>query len=281
MLFTTYREMSFVDSIIDMINQCPDYIGKGILQLIILTLGGILVAWITTMVFGRKSEINAVEGVLLRRKMDIYEELSGKLESLKAAVIIPSDIHDAAVKMLQDEGMKFNPVNSNQILTIFESAKQLTDAFLEIDRYISTKRLYYDGGVMIQALRFQNYFAIFRRLVVLYEQEFIKAGIPLDKKEVANAERLLTIALGIVLQNELIEQMDKMTATMKKSFENLNFNHRKQIEYDYEFFNSPDGPIMSVLKDTVIMKQRESITAIVTKAVALGMAGAVMSGKKR
>ena len=81
--------MSFVNAIIDAINQCPEYIGKGIMQLLILTLGGVIVAWITTLVFGRKSEINAVEGTLLKRKMDIYEELCGKLESMKAAVAIP------------------------------------------------------------------------------------------------------------------------------------------------------------------------------------------------
>ena len=81
--------MSFVDAITDAINQCPEYIGKGIMQLLILTLGGVIVAWITILVFGRKSEINAVEGTLLKRKMDIYEELCGKLETLKSAVAIP------------------------------------------------------------------------------------------------------------------------------------------------------------------------------------------------
>ena len=52
--------MSFVNELIDAINQCPEYIGKGIMQLLILTLGGVIVAWVTTMVFGRKSEINVV-----------------------------------------------------------------------------------------------------------------------------------------------------------------------------------------------------------------------------
>ena len=47
--------MSFANVIIDVINQCPEYIGKGIMQLLILTLGGVIVAWITTLVFGRKS----------------------------------------------------------------------------------------------------------------------------------------------------------------------------------------------------------------------------------
>lgn len=264
--------MSFVNAIIDAINQCPEYIGKGIMQLLILTLGGVIVAWITTMVFGRKSEINAVEGTLLKRKMDIYEELCGKLESLKAAVAAPDNISEAAIKLLQEEGLQFNPINSKQVLSIFDSPKQLTDAFLEIDNYIASKKLYYDNDVMIQTLRFQNYFAVFRRLLVLFEQAIINEGLSLDEKEVVVAERILTVVIGIALQDELIDQMDKVNETMKKSFMNLNFNHREQIKYSYDFFNSPEGPIMSELMDTKILLQREKISRIVMKSITIAIA---------
>lgn len=273
--------MSYLNDVIDAINQCPEYIGKGIVQLIILTLGGVFVAWITTLVFGRKSEINAVEGALLKRKMDIYEELCGKLEALKAAVVIPSDVHEEALKMLQEEKITFNPINSNQLLSIFDSPKKLTDAFLEIDKFMASKRLYYDNDVMIQTMRFQNYFAVYRRLLVMFEEQFVDASIPLDKKEVAKAERVLITELGVVLQEEFAEQVDKVIAAMRQSFMTLNFNHRNQIEYTYEFFNSPDGPIMGELMTTKIMAQREVITTLVTKAVAMGMTESILSDKKK
>ena len=273
--------MNFVNTIIEAINQCPEYIGKGIVQLLILTLGGVFVAWITTRLFGRKSEINAVEGALLKRKMDIYEELNGKLEALKAVVAIPEDVHEAAKKMLREEGIVYNPINSDQVLSIFDSPQKLTETFLELDKYIASKKLYYDNDVMIQTLRFQNYFAVFRRLLVMFEQEFVNARISLEEKEVVAAERLLTVELGMVLQDELVEQIDKVIATMRKSFLNLNFNHREQIEYNYDFFNSPDGPIMGELMDTKILKERENITTVVTKAVALGMAGRIVARKKK
>ena len=173
--------MNIANNIVDFINQCPEYIGKGIMQLLVITLGGFVVAWITTKIFGRRSEINAVEGALLKRKFDIYEELNGKLESIKAAVIIPTDVHKAAVKLLTEEGVKFNPVNSNQLLDIFTSPQKLTDCYLDIDKYIASKKLYYDNDVMIQTLRFQNYFATYRRLLVLYEEQFVNAHILLDK----------------------------------------------------------------------------------------------------
>lgn len=272
--------MNVINTIIDLINQCPEYIGKGIIQLLVLTFGGVSVAWITTLVFGRKSEINAVEGALLKRKLDIYEELSGKLEALKAVVMIPENVHEAAMKMLKEENVAFNPINSNQLLSIFDSPNELTETFLALDKYIAAKKLYYDNDVMIQTMRFQNYFAVFRRLLVMFEQEFVDAGISLEEKEVVTAERILTAELGILLQDELVEQMDKLTATMKQSFMNLNFNHRGQIEYNYDFFNSQEGPVMGELMNTKILMEREKIMSIVTKAVAMGMTGHIITMKK-
>ena len=269
--------MSVLNTIIELINQCPEYIGKGIVQLLILTIGGILVAWVTTAVFGRRNEINAVEGTLLKRKLEIYEELCAKLEALKAMVMIPQELHETATKALTEFNAVFNPINSNQLLSLFDSPKHLTDEFLLIDKYISTKRLYYDNEVLIQTLRFQNYFACLRRLLVMFEEQFISANISLEKQEVASAERLLTVELGIMLQDELVEQMDKVISAMKQSFNDLNFARRDMTEYSYDFFNNPDGPVMSGLVDTRLFSEREKISNVVANATAIGMAGCIIS----
>lgn len=267
--------------IIEMLNLLPDYIGKGIIQLLVITLCGVIVAWITTYIFGRKSEINAVEGVLLKRKLEIYEELGGKLEALKALVLIPADIHEVAMNELKKMGITFNPINSDQLFCIFDSPKNLTEEFFSIDRYIATKRLYFDNDVFIQTLRFQNYFACLRNLLVEFERPFIDKHMSLDKKEVASAERALTVELGMILQNELMDEMDKVVNTMKNSFKNLSFDHRDEIEYTYDFFNSPDGPILSDLCRTKLFKEGEEIMKVVTNATALGMAANIVSDKQQ
>ena len=265
----------------EMLNLMPDYIGKGIIQLLIISLCGVIVAWITIYVFGRRSEINAVEGTLLKRKLDIYEELSGKLEALKSMVLIPADIHEAAMQELREIGVAFNPINSDQLFCIFDSPKTLTEEFLSIDKYIATKRMYFDNDVLIQTLRFQNYFACLRRLLVVFEEPFVDQHLSLDGKEVASVERLLTMELGMMLQNELTDQMDKVVNTMKNSFKNLTFDHRDEIEYNYDFFNSLDGPIMSELCHTILFEKREEIMSVVTNAAALGMAAYKESDKQQ
>lgn len=74
----------------------------------------------------------------------------------EAMVIIPSDVHEAAVRMLGESGIRFNPINSDQLLSIFDAPKKLTEEFLNIDKYIAAKRLYYDNDVYIQTIRHKN-----------------------------------------------------------------------------------------------------------------------------
>lgn len=269
--------MEIVITINDSLSLLPDYIGKGIMQLLVITLGGLVVAWISTLLFGRKSEINAVEGALLKRKLDIYEELSGKLEAMKAMVVIPSDLNATALRELNREGMVFNPLNSTQLLAIFDSPQKLTEEFLDIDKYISSKRLYFGNDVLIQTLRFQNYFACFRRFLVMFEEQFIDEGVSLDRAEVKAAERLMTVEIGMVLQDELVDQMDKVIVTMKQSFKELSFHHRDGMDYTYDFFNAPDGPIMSELAKTKLLLKKEEIGKLITNATVKGMAACMVS----
>lgn len=273
--------MTWLKNIVEAINQCPEYIGKGILQLLILTLGGIIVAWATTAVFGRRSEINVVKGKLLKRKLEVYEELCGKLESLKAMVTIPSDLYESAVKTLMQENVMFDPINQNQILSVFDTPANFYQKFLETDNYISLKRLYFDNEVMLQTLRFQNYFAALRRLQVVYEEQFVDAGIPIDRKDVSAVERMLMVEIGVMLQDDFVAQVDKTIAVMKQSFKNLNFDHRDEIDYPKAGLTSPDGPVMSELLKTRLFSERELIMKIVTQAVAVGIVDAISDNIKK
>ena len=85
----------------------------------------------------------------------------------------------------------------------------------------------------------------------------------------------------MILQNELMDEMDKVVNTMKNSFKNLSFDHRDEIEYTYDFFNSPDGPILSDLCRTKLFKEGEEIMKVVTNATALGMAANIVSDKQQ
>lgn len=265
--------MNTLYQLIEALRTLPDYFGKGVLTLLVTTVGGIIVAWFTTKYFSRRSEINVVEATLLKRKLDIYEELTAKLELLKDMVIISSDVQQEALKGLGNLKFNYNVQQANQLFKIFCSPQDFTNEFLAIDKYIATKRLYFDEQVQIQTLCLMNYLGCIRRLLVMYEEQFIDLQIPLEQKIVLTSERILITQLGIILQQELSDQIDKVVSTIKVSIQNLSFAHREELGHTYDYYNSPDGPIMSQLMGTTLFTQREEIKLVVTKAVAMGLAG--------
>lgn len=266
---------------IEFINSLPDYFGKGLLQLLIITVGGLIVGWITSTIFARKNEVNAVEGTLLKRKLDIYEELNKRLELLRTMEIIPADVLQAAVTLLKDAQVDVAFSESNRSFKIFLYPAVMKEEFLQLDEFIATKRIYFDDKVLLQATRFSNYFATLRRLQLMYEEHFVNAKITLDAPEVQKGERLLGIQLGLILQEEFNTQIDKLVGQIKNSIRNLSFAHRSETDHTYDYYNSIDGPIMSELKNTVLLSKCEEISSIVANTLAVGMASHKVATQKK
>lgn len=266
---------------IEFINSLPDYFGKGLLQLLIITAGGLIVGWITSTIFARKNEINAVEGTLLKRKLDIYEELNKRVEFLRSMEIIPAEVVQAAVTLLKDAQVDVCFSESNRFFKLFIYPDVLKEEFLQLDEFISTKRIYFDDKVLLQAVRFSNYFAVLRRLQVMYEGHFVDAKISLEASEVKRCEQLLVVQLGLVFQDEFNKQIDKLVGQIKDSIQNLSFAHRSETDHTYDYYNSLEGPVMSELKNTILLSKCEEISEIVANTIAAGEASHVVATQKK
>lgn len=257
-------------NIVNMLNTLPDYIGKGIMELLVLVVGGIIVGWITSTVFARKSEIMAVEGSVLKHKLDIFEELSKRLELLRQQDLLPSDHTSAIVAMLKQNGYDIDVCAPLTVFQIFEDPKKLSETILELDKYIAAHRIYFDSEVTKATMIFQNYIIGIRRLLVLYEEQMINAGLSLDNKNVYAVEKSLCISLCIILDEDLSRQVDILLEKLRVSINSLDFKHQAEIPHDMDFF-SEDGPIMGALKDTIFLQDREKIKALIASYTALGL----------
>ncbi len=58
--------------------------------------------------------------------------------------------------VVEDREQMMRLLNSDQLLSIFDAPKKLTEEFLNIDKYIAAKRFYYDNDVYIQTIRHKN-----------------------------------------------------------------------------------------------------------------------------
>lgn len=270
-----------METLLDLVSSMPDYVGKGIITLFIYTMGGLLVGFFTSGVFARMNETNAVRGAQLKRRHETYEHLYAQIEKLRDCVVPPDAIHRAALEILQKVGLPVDLSTSNQLFRIFETPKTLTDTFLDLDRYIAMRRIQFDETVSIQALRFQNYLIAFRKVLSLYEEQFVDMHISLDDQCVMAGERILSIALGILMKDELSDQIDAMQSALKSSLNNPDFKYRKVVHHSYKYYNDEKGPILSYLKDTIILSKNEQIKQLVVEAIGIGMVGHCHHAKKK
>lgn len=260
-----------MENVVKWIEILPDYIGKGIVQLIVATVGGLIVGYFASSVFARKSETIAVKGAQLKRRHKTYEEFASKLELLQEMVLIPNEIHEQALKMLEDAGVCVASSTSNQIFKIFDIPQNLTEAILDTDRYISTHRIQFDDEVNLQSIRFQNYFITIRRLLTLYEEQFVNVHIDLGNRYVQAGERVLSAALGILLKDDLTNQINAMSAALRKSLDNPIFSYRSDIQHSYEYYNDENGPIVGYLKDSVLLSKNVEIQQLIAEAIGMAM----------
>ena len=57
-----------VENIINILNECPSYIGEGMIELIMTVVGGLILGYFTSSYMAKINEINRVEGLLLEKK---------------------------------------------------------------------------------------------------------------------------------------------------------------------------------------------------------------------
>ena len=223
-----------------------------------------------------------MEGTLLKRRIDVYEQIFKKVEMLRQMEVIPHAVLEAAVHLRETSEADLAYSSQNQFFRVFSSPSVLKEEFLSIEEFLATKRIYFDEGVDLQATRFINYFATLRRLQVMYEAEFVNRNISLDNNSAAGRiEQLLTVQIGMVLQDEFNDQIEKLMLQLKQSMQNLSFSKRPKINHTYSYYNSPDEPVMGDMKDAILFTKNQEITTRVTECVAAGMAGDMIAKKKK
>ena len=254
----------------DIFKTMPEYFGKGLMELTILIVGGLIVGWFSSTIFARKAEIAEVEGTLFKKKLAIFEDLACKLEMFREQDMLPLSVTQGAIAILNQNGYKMEDSSPVPIMKIFKEAKRLTDTFLEFDRYVVAQRIYFDDETNSQLMIFQNYFAFYRRMIVMYEEHFIDKGISLENQAVKKYGDLLCIELGLLLQEEFSEQIDKVLSAIKIGVNNLSFKHRQTVFYGKKYFGE-QGDVEKALGNTLVLKDRENIQCIIACNIALGM----------
>lgn len=259
-----------LDTIIKTINFLPDYIGEGIIELIITVIGGLIVGYFTSKYFERVNEITRIEGLILEKKLDVYREIIKRMNELISLVELPSSRYAKLEELLAKVDIKIERDNPRQISQLFNDPQYLVDTFLSTDKYLAENRMYYDSITDLPILVFQNYFAVYNRLLAMFREQIVDFGVATEVK-LYPFELLLIQGIGVLTENEFEKQINNVMKAIGQSMNYISIKHRKNPVYTNSFFNAPSGEIMKQLKDTILLKDNEKITKYVTTCVCMAL----------
>lgn len=266
-----------LNQIVNEINSLPEYFGKGILELIILIVGGIVVGWITSTYFAQRAAESEVKGDIMKKKLDIYDALVIRLEAILQQVVLPHNIINIAVSDIKEHDIPLEYVPQYPVLDVFQTGDKLKETVLDIDSFISTNRIYFEKGLYEKLEFFQNYIVIFNRLIVMYQEHFIDSHIPLDNKNVKMFEKMTAIELGLIFQDELTEEIVSVYDEIRDSINHIKFKVQSKPDHSEKRLGHK-GEIIQQMLDMKIMTEREKVLKLIALNIAKAMA--VEKGKK-
>lgn len=266
--------IEMLQQISEEINSLPDYVGKGLVELIVIIVGGIIVGWITSSYFALKAAESEVKGDIMKKKLDIYDALVVKLDVFQQEVVLSQELINTALIDIKSCNISLKYQPQYPVLDVFQAGDKLTEAVLDMDRFISANRIYFEKGLYEKLQFFQNYIIIFNRLIVMYREQFVNENISLENKSVKAFENILAIELGLILQDELSHQIESVHNKIRSSVSNIRFKVQSNSDHSANRFGV-DGEIVQELLKLKIMKERDNIKKLITENVAKGMASSI------
>lgn len=261
--------LELLHNTIEVMKTVPSYMMEGLMELLIMTVGGIIVGYITSKYLYRINELNKVEGWLLEKRIPIYEELFRRTGQF-AELCMVSPVEISVVRpMIERNGIQLDET-AEQVSNLFLDPEKLTEAFLGFDAFAAQHKLMLDTNVAKEILVFSNYFALLRRMLVLFDEQMMDSGID-DNPQVKAVRKHLVVALGMCLSNEFLDYAQSLQNVIRVSITHLELSHREKPDYSYDFYQNESGYMMSRLKDTKALKYRDEIQAMITGFVAMGM----------
>lgn len=245
-----------------LLESIPQYMGEAIVGFVTITIAGLIVGYLSSKYFAHIAEKTRVEGILYEKRIPIYKEIFSRLDNMNQLRTIKHENIAAILSLIDRTGIKVSKRASYQVAGIFTDHAMMREDILALDRYISENRLYYDEEVYKQLLVFQNYIVPYLHFYAIYYEavtSFTDDEVIIDK-----AAQLMYTALGVILSEDLGEQVLNTLDVIRVSLNSVDFKRRKMPRYDYSFFNDKNEFIMSHLLKTVVFTRNHEIQELIT-----------------
>lgn len=257
--------------IAQLLENIPQYLGEAVVGFIALILAGLILAYFSSKYFSRIAEVTRVKGILFEKKLPIYKNIFSQLDAMNQLRMFKHEEVEAFVKEVKEAGLNFSESPTYAVAEVFTDHKNMRETLLKLDTYISENRIYYDDEVYKQLQTFQNYIIAYLRFYTIYYQAAKQYGI--DEKYIDKVAQALFTSLGLVLTEDLTEQIINVQNAIRKSLNQVKLEFREAPTYDYAFYNDPDGFIRSELKSSLIFSKNNQIQKLIYSFTAMTLIG--------
>ncbi len=254
----------------------PDYIGEGVMGIIVTIVAGCVLAWITSKFFYKKDELTRIKGQLLEKKLEIYQELSTRADNLLSLMQYTPSQSQLTLEIMDRAGME-RP-KQLQAPAFLDNGESLRETLLDLDKWILKKRFLFDDEVAKASFVFQNYMEVYLRLGAIYEEYMKDQGLE-DNRRVKNMESAMLRGLGFFLLEDLSSQVEALILAVRNSLNNLSFGRNVSMTFSYSEINDPENGPLKALFGTKIMTEKDKINEYIHQFLAAALAAVAMSPK--
>ena len=258
----------WIKDISEVFGLFPDYIGEGVMELLIMVVGGIIVGYITSKYLYRINELNKVKGWMLEKRIPIYEDLFRQTEEMMLMIQVAPEMHDKAVRVLEKHHLPSG--GPRQVSVVFTEAGGPESIFLQFDGFASQNSLFLDPQTNRDVSLLQNYLAAIHRMTVLFDEQMILYKVSGNEK-VKKVRSFFLLTLGTCLSSELLELVMSTQDTIRASISHLELSSRDGGKHSGQYSKDIKQYVEERITELTAFEERESIQAMITEFVAMGL----------
>lgn len=241
----------------------PQFMWKGIFNIIVTLGAGLIIAFVTTFYLKKKDEITRVSGVVLEKRINSEQEILDYLEKLSYHL----ELHNGKEKewhvLLNEYKLSLPHGYHLQYSDAFSNVEKFREFFKGFEEIINRNKLWMGKKVRFHLLLMQSYFSWVNALLVGITRVPLPEDKKLTKDDIDKLSGVLLLQVGITLDDEINGLLAELETLIVDSVYKLDLKRPKKSVTRNGMLNSD---ILKTLKEleqrTLLGLDREKYFAL-------------------
>jgi hypothetical protein len=239
---------------IDNFLTIPDFIWNGIIKLLITTISGLIISYYTYTFLKKKNERTRVAGIILERRLLIYQDFLKVVNKLGCKKLMPGEAGYSILDIIEKTGFT-NPNNTLvEYSQIFDNRHTYAEFFHSFEQTFFESKLYLDDNSVKQLYYMQSWFALVNSLLISIEQQLRNLSVEIQSRQKYVLDKM-TLTIGTIMDDEISEMCFTLEQIFTDNVRDLKLTRRKRSFLNKDFFIAEDGYIMKRMKSSVLSKK--------------------------